>query len=644
MKKVLGLSLSALMVAGLAGCSNEPALSSDYTYVYSTDLDNMDYTYTDKATDHDHNVNFVEGLLENDSFGNFVGAAATKWESNDDATVWTFKIREGVKWMTATGDEYADVTAHDWVTGLHHAADFDSKTVTLVQGIIENLDAYMNGEASWEEVGVKAIDDYTLEYRLSESVPYFYTMATYTILYPINEEFLLSKGTGCALGRENADRQTCKFGAVQPDSILYSGPFVLSTVDAKAKISYTKNQNYWDAGNVFVDNVNLIYYEASDPYGIMQGYENGNYVAAPLRGDWADYDDYVEKYKDYLTLALPNPYAFGIIFNFNRVSSEHTEKSDAELAASHEALLNKNVRLAIQAGFDRVAYLSQRVSEEVALQNLRNFNGVPRLVTTSDGKAYVELVEAAYKELTGEEKDLDDGQDPFYNPDKAKEYIAKAEADGIKFPIYLDLPTAEDDGEIWKNQAKSMADSISKATDGKIVIRPTYMPMEEVEKLCYFAETPADTDYDLNTQTAWGPDYQDPKTFVDIFNVHDGAFNHLNGFYPQGRDAASDAASKAAGYDKYQELADAADAIKGDNDARYAAYAKADAYLLAEGLWIPMQMQTRSYRVSKVVPFTAPYSVSGNGGSKLKYVKVQVEPVTAEAYNKAKAEWEKGSN
>ena len=646
MKKFLKVSLTTLMALSLAACggNNDVELAKEYTYVYSTDIDNMDYTYTDKASDHEHNVNFVEGLLETDRYGNYVGAGAESYKSENDATVWTFNIRKGIKWYTAEGQEYADYTAHDFVTGLHHAADFGSQTLPLVQPIIKNLDAYVKGQATWEEVGVKAIDDYTLQYTLNESVPYFYTMTTYTILYPINEEFLLAQGSGCKFGIENASRPDCGFGAVKPDSILYSGPYVLEKADAKSAITYVKNENYWDAENVFLDKISYYYYDGQDNTAIMEGFEDGTYVAAALSAAWDKtyYNEKAEKYADYLTLPMPNGYAFGIIMNYNRVSSKYTSKDAAEVARTTEALANKNVRLAIQAAFDRISYLSQGMVEEVAIANLRNINGVPKLVATSDGTAYVDLVEEAYKELTGEAKQLDDGQDPFYNPDKAKAYVAAAEKDGIKFPITLDMPTGNDRGDTLKLQAASMANSIKEATDGKIIINPVYMPYDDVMNACYYAETAGDTDYDINTTTAWGPDFVDPKTFVDIFNLKDGAFNHLNGFYPQGEDAASDAHAEAAGFGEYQKLLEAADTIKNDNDARYKAYAKADAYLLAEGLWIPLHMRSRNYRVTKVVPFSGAYAVAGTSDYKMKYIQVQVDPVTAEQYNNAKAEWEKG--
>ena len=105
---------------------------------------------------------------------------------------------------------------------------------------------------------------------------------------------------------------------------------------------------------------------------------------------------------------------------------------------------------------------------------------------------------------------------------------------------------------------------------------------------------------------------------------------------------ADDDIKKEVGFYEYEELYRAADAIKSDMDARYAAYAKADAYLLAHALYIPTSMQTRSMRVTHVVPFSAPYS-SGVSQYKLKGMYLQEDMVETAAYEIAKAAWEAGN-
>ena len=141
-----------------------------FNTVFSTDLETLDYTVSQRQTNSDHFTNFVDGLLENDSLGNLVPALAESWEVSEDGLTYTYKIREGVQWLDSEGNEYgAEVTAHDWVTGVKHAVDKKSETLYIIANSIVGLSDYIEGKTSdFETVGVKAIDDYTLEYTLNQ--------------------------------------------------------------------------------------------------------------------------------------------------------------------------------------------------------------------------------------------------------------------------------------------------------------------------------------------------------------------------------------------------------------------------------------------------------------------------------------------
>lgn len=649
MKKLLGLSLSFLVALTLVGCSSNGGtqttgdLADSYTVTYYTEnLDSMDYVATNKANNHMHNVNFVEGLLENDQYGNYIGAVAEDYSANEDSTVWTFNLRQGVKWVQATGEEYAEVTAHDFVTGMRHAVDANSELLSLVDGLIVGLRDYEAGNVEWEEVGVKALDDYTLEYTLTEPTPYFYTYATYPILYPINQTFLESKG--CPVGE--AKSHTCEFGTTSPDSILYSGPFILTANDSKSKIAYAKNESYWDKDNVFLNTITYIYDDGSDKYSGINGFKNGQYSAAGLDASWADYANYVEEYADYITMTESNAYSFGIQWNFNRVNYNLTAKTtQAEKDAAQDAIHNTNVRLAVQAAFDTKAYMAVNMEEETALANLRNLNGVPNLVSTSDGTPYVTLVEEAYKELTGLDVDLGDGHAAFYNPDKAMDYINAAKEDGIEFPVRFDLLCISDGGQGYIDRANSLKASVEEATEGNIIIDIVLEPGDVVTDVAFNMTDPAtQADYDFNTQAGWGPDYLDPSTFTDVFSVsRNGAFMPNIGMLTEGKTSAEVAKineiAEQIGLTEYDRLNDEARAIVDDLDARYEAFAKVDAYLLANGLYLPVSMQTRGLKVTKVVPFTKPYALGGTGEYKLKFMKVQNDMVTKAQWEEAQAAW-----
>lgn len=641
MKKVLGLSLSALMVASLAGCSGK-ITSLDYVNRYTSDPSNMDYVTTALQADHEHNANFVDGLLENDPTGKFVGALAESWEMNEDATEFTFKLRKGVQWVTSEGEVYAELNAKDFVTGLQHAADFNSGTSWLVMGLVKNYSEYLAGEVEFSEVGVEAVDDYTVKYTLNYSAPYFYTFGSYNILMPINEEFLNSKGEGCKLGAP--DKATCSFGSVDPSSILYNGGYILSSLSPKSEITYKANPNYWDKDHVYIQNVTLIYDDGSDPYAGIVGFENGTYASASLSTSWGDFDTYKEKYADYYYTTLPNSTNFGILFNFNRTDYAHTSHTtDADKANTKAALLNYNFRAAFRAAFDRVAYLSTSTPKEVAIDMLRNVTSVPNLVTTEDGKEFGELVNAAYAEMTGETVNLADGQDPWLNPEKAMEYINAAKADGIQFPVTLDMPTLGTSKRLV-TQCQSMKDSVEKNTQGNIIINVIQMDYDTLVDACYGVEVADDADYDINSFTGWGPDYPDPKTFMDLYSITEGSYMPTFGLHTlddQNYNSTDAAAMEAIGLDEYEKMYQAAKAITDDTTARYEAFAKCDAKIIAEVLYIPCHMDARGYVVTKVVPFTKSYSQTGISEYKYKFMQVQEDMVTKEQYDKAYDEWQK---
>lgn len=648
MKKLFTLLFCALLATTLVGCGNSDSgktgNNSELVVATSRELSTMDYVLTALVTDHEINANLVDGLLENDNYGHLVGALAETWESNEDATVWTFHLRPGVKWVTNTGEEYAEVVADDFVTGLRHGAEFESGVAWLLMGTIKGYSEYMNSDFSdeaWEQVGIKALDDYTVEYTMEVSTPYFASMTTYSVLYPINRTFLESKGAGCALGAP--DSSTCEFGTVALDSILYNGGYILTKNDSKSSAVLTKNQSYWDAEHVYLEKVTRIYDDGQDPYSIIKGFEQGTYASATLNPTWEDYDSYVEKYADNTYYSLPNPSVFGVVFNFGRrVFNETNYADDLTLRQNtRDAVLNENFRKALRAAFDRVSYLSISAPKDLATATLRNINNFPEAGLTSDGKGYHTLVEEAYTELTGETVNLQDGQDPWYNPEKAMEYIEAAKADGIQFPVHLDMLVIETSDRLVK-QANSMKQSVEAATEGNIIIELVLRSEDTVRAIAFENMDPYQSDYDISTFTGWSPDYEDPKSFIDIYSPTTGYYMTPVGLGTVDFDGnvADLEIKEKVGLMDYEEAYRAADAITDDMDARYKAFAKADALLISNAFFLPGQQETRSQTVSRIVPFTKCHSVTGISEFKYKGIQLQDDIVTTEQYNTAKADWE----
>ena len=678
MKKLLVALLALLMVLTLTACGKkdeapvtggeEPTVeeatfdvnavdvsslklanTKEYVYSDSREVASMDYLVTALASDHQYNVNFVDGLVICDRYGAYQPAVAESWTANEDATVWTFKLKKGVKWVTAAGDEYGEVTAEDFVTGLRHAAEFQSGTayvVSSVEGFSDYMSAGDYSDEAWAKVGVKAVDDYTVEYTLNAPTPYFYTQVEYTVFYPVNKTFLESKGDGCKLG--TPDTNSCTFGQATPDSILYNGAYILSSFDVKSQTVMVKNPAYYAADEVYLEKVTVIYDEGSDPYEMIRSFEQNVYAYAGLSTQWGDevFNEMMAKYDGYVNPTLSNYYAFGIVFNYNRVTYENTAHADdADKENTKAAIRNENFRLAMKSAFDAQAYLEVSAPTEIAKATLRNINGVPNLVSTSDGTLYGTLVEDAYEEITGTRVSLADGQWPWLSKENALAYIEAAKADGITFPVHVDMLVIETSDRLTK-QGLSFKQSIEENTDGQIIVDLIMRDQDTVQNIAYYSESWDEADYDISTFTGWGPDYVDPKSFVEIYSPVDGYYMHSCGLTDKGATqsddfGADDELKTQLGFYEYEDLYRAADAITDDLDARYKAFAKADAYLLAHGLYIPTSMQTRSARVSHIVPFSAPYS-SGVSQYKYRGVQLQEDVVTTEQYQAAMAAWEKG--
>ncbi|WP_071130135.1 peptide ABC transporter substrate-binding protein [Enterococcus timonensis] len=611
-------------------------LQSSYSYVYSTDPTTFDYTFSSRTTNSTHYANFVEGLLENDQYGNLVGAGAESWEVSEDGLTYTYKLREGNKWVDSQGNEYADVTANDYVAGLKHAADAQSETLYLVAGSVVGLADYADGTNSdFSQVGVKAVDDYTVEYTLNAPEPFWNSKTTYGILFPVNEEFLNEQG-------EN-------FGAPVADSILYNGPFLLTNFTAKSVIEYTRNEAYWDNENVFLDDIKYTFYDGSDPSSLFKGFDDGTYGMARVFPNDAGFADVEAKYGDDIIWSQTGGTTYNMTFNLNRATYNATTKDEAQQEDTRTAILNKQFRQALQFALDKTTYNSQNVGAEGAEKSLRN-TFVPGEFVTIDGKNYGDTVETELAALdpVWEGVDLADGQDGYYDQDKAKEVFAVAKealsAENVEFPIHLDLPMVET-SEINVNQAKSLKKSIEDTlgTDN-VVVDIQLLSEDAFNAATYDATTGSASDFDISTASGWGPDYTDPSTYLNIYNAETGDMLQTLGLDAtvnvQGEDAGA-VAKEAVGFATYDQLLDDAAAITDDLDARYTAYAKAEAWLLDAVIQVPIRADGGTPSLSRQIPFIKSYGWAGISDLKFKNVKIGQDPITTAEYEDALATWEK---
>lgn len=680
MKKFLALLLAVVMVLSLAACGSEapaPAPTEapaeqpaetpaeqpaeeptaepveEYTgpdtfsMIANFDITTLDYVYNNKSSNGDYVNNFVEGLLTQDNHGKLVPGMASEWSCNDDASEWYFTIRDDAVWSTSAGEEYDAVTAEDFVTGLKHAVDSKSETLGLVADLIVGLREYSNGTGKWEDVGIKA-DGNQLTYTLTGPCGYFDGMTTYTILWPINAEFLESKGSD--------------FGAVEPDSILYNGCYILSSLVPAQEVRFDANPNYYDAKNVFVQHVVVTYSDGKDPAQQFNMFVNGEVTSTTVNQSLPEVvAKAAELYPDNQYKSMTTATSYWGAFNWDRQlyalyndpSVSTTSKTDAQKADAKAAILNADFRRAVYAAYSAHAVEAITLGEEHADGVIRNTLVPYTFAMTTDGRSYGSIVEKYAAELVADYEgiDLNDGHDAWYNPELAKTFAERAKealGDSVsEWPIHIDVPVYAA-SENQKNMQLAMKKSIEDAIGDYAVIDLQFLEGNSSVYYSSFYNMPTgeENSIDLVFDAGWGPDYGDPLTYLHCFDIHDGDMLNYSGINieSQGQSDEQKAVLETLGLNEVQEIVDQATAATGDE--RIELFAKAEAMLLTNGILRPYSTSGANISISKVKPFTVGYGLYGQAAYNqvpyFKYMQLLDEPVTTAEYEAAKEAWMAG--
>ena len=632
-KRLIGTGLVLATGILLSACGQSNTDTSTYSSTFSANPTTFNYLLDYYADNTAVITNLVDGLLENDSYGNLVPALAEDWSVSSDGLTYTYKLRKDAKWYTADGEEYASVKAQDFVTGIKYAADNKGQAMDLIQNSIKGLNDYVTGVTNdFSTVGVKALDDYTVEYTLTRPEPYWNSKTTNSILFPVNEEFLKSK-----------DKD---FGTLTPDSILYNGPYLLKDFTSKSSIEYVKNPHYYDHDKVTIEKVKLAYFDGSDQEMTIRNFESGAYSIAGVYPNSSNYAKTKEKYQDNIVYSLQDKTSWYFNFNVNRKTYNHTAKTtDEQKKSAQTAILNKNFRQAINFGIDRTAYSAQSNGEEAASKTLRNTLVPPTFVQVGD-KTFGEVTASKLVNYGTEWSgiNLADAQDAYFNKEKAQAKFAEAkkelEAQGVTFPIHLDVPVDQTNKNAVSgmNSVKQTLETVLGSDN--IVIDVQQLSTDDFGNVAFLAPNPAARDYDLNFD-GWVGDYQDPSTYLDPFNAETGFYLKIFGL-----DAKEDQELiKSLGLDIYTKLLKEADAENKDVAKRYEKYAEAQAWMIDNSLVMSAMSNGGTASVTKVTPFTRAYSLVGikGDGNNYKYMRLQKDPVTKKQFDEAKAKWEEES-
>lgn len=662
MKKLLTVLIALFVLVGCAGNNDSQASAGEYkdtfNYVYTADLSTFDYIYNNKSTNGDIYNNGVEGLLTQDRYGTLAPGMAESWEQNDDATEWTFHLRKDAKWVNNNGEVYDDVKAEDFVTGLRHAAEFESLTLWLVGDVIVGLNDYVSGLCDWDAVGIETPDDYTVVYKMAAPTPYFPSMTTYSILFPVNKEFLESKGAGCALGAPNAEN--CTFGALEAEGILYNSAYVISNYTSKSVIEFTKNDNYWDAENVFIKNIKLTYTaDNDDPDYLYKMFKNGEVDSTGVRVANPEIKaDAEANFGDNMYISDTGTTCYWVALNVNR--SIYTSPTDPSKAVSPKAedpvaqastkaaLLNVNFRRAVMAAFSDHAYSAVSLGEELADGPSRNTLVAPTFCRIN-GAPYIDVLTEKLQAYEGyEDINLADGQDAYFDAAKAQAWLAKAKeelGDTVTYPIQLDTLCVST-SETSTNRALAEKQVIESTLGAENVqVNVISVDSDTYYDCWYYVELGSETNADLLFFGGWGPDYEDPRTYLNIFLPDNGDMIQNLGLNVKSVSTPEiEALKEEIGLREFGDLCAVADVITDDNDSRFTKYAEAEAYLLQLGLIRPMNTSGATVQISRMVPYTACYGNYGwasyNNVPIFKGMKIYGDKIqTTAEHESAKAAW-----
>ena len=550
------------------------------------ELESWNMLYTQKAEDANVVTNLWDGLLSFDRYGKVVPAIASSWEHNEDATVWTFHLRDDVDWVDCNGEVKAHLTSKDFLVGFEwvmNAIKNEANNTSMPNDTIVGAYEYYEltkeaGDAAadmtYEDmlaagVGIEAPDDYTLVFTCPSACPYFDTVAAYNSFYPVAPALIEELGVD---GFRSCDNTT----------MWYNGPYVVEEYIQGNTKSYIPNPNYYDAANVsrferFTvtmisdGSISLQLYQSRELDEVDLGESNITTIQS----------DPSNEYNQQLCEKRAKKFSYCFIFNYDKKNVDGTPDENW-----NKAIANKAFRQCFSKGMVLNKFFA-RYNPINPLKCENDFFTMKGLCYTSDGTDYTNLV-AKEMGLDGEAYDGKTMKRLRANngdiTELKKQAMEELSAIGVTFPVHCSYyilagsTSALDSATVLKQCFTDSFGDDFIVLDVNTFVSST---MKEVvaPKLQSF------------THMGWGADFGDPINFLTQIIVHDdNAYYSCNmtniaGIVNNG--PASYQKDLVAAYEKFTDLVNEGRAIVDDTDARYAAFAKAEAYFLDENLIFP---------------------------------------------------------
>ncbi len=615
MKKITSILLILLLSFNLVACSpkEEPANETvsdttaevvveqnanldTFTSVYYEEIPVLNPYNLTNTTEMKLTANTLEGLVENSPTGQYIPALADSWTSNEDFTIWTFNLKKGIKWVDYEGNETEyEITADDFVESMRYIAD-PKNTVTNVKMARDSIkgffdyywtiadikDGVITGNidevyATFNDVvGVKALDDYTLQYELDYPTPYFLSMLVTELFLPLEKAFVDQVGDDYGLS---------------PDKMLYNGAYYLSNWQRDKQISLIANPYYWDKENIKIQNINLLKVaDATTSLEMFKRSEIDNVSISGLQLESIKGSDY----ENNIFTDMNTTVNYWFSLNFESPNPEFNAFID-----------NDNFRKALYHGLDRTV-LQQVFDAYNPASNLTNTVIPYNAVFDNEGNDYTN-----YPAL----KPYKDAGEETYNPELAKEYMSKAIAE------------IAPDGKIKGVEAGTvdMKPITSYDVDGMLPITITFVDSKDSDNIM-LAEL-----FELTLEETFGTDVVDVvlaqfsnSKYDDVIQpgFYDIAYDSFSFKYADpeaqlGRLITEGSVNDGRYSDtEFDAMIEAAGA-ENDLNKRYELFSKAEAYFLDKAYIIPYKAAGGGYTMSRTDQFKTPYG--GFGITRFKY-------------------------
>ncbi len=595
--------------------------------VITRELETFNILNSQRAEDSENLTNIADPLLEADTYGKLVPAIAEEWGTEDGGLTWTFTIREGVKWADINGSEKGDLTAEDFATGLEWILNFhknDSSNTSMPIEMIKGAEEYYEwtktlsadeakalvaGEGSKfrEMVGLE-VDGNKLIYHCITEKPYFDTVATYNCLYPLSQAMVDELG-----GADNVK-------AMNNENMWYSGAYTMTSYIQNNEKTFTKNPLYWDKEAKLFDTITIKMVESLDV--AYQLYQSGEIDYVQLSESQVNTisKDANNPFHDYLVPDILSPYSYQFHFNFDKNKEDGTSDTNW-----NTAIANKAFRQAWYYGLNLENYY-KRSNPLTPYVGENNFYTMKGLVYTSDGTEYTELV----REEMGLAKS--DGTkmvrlDTAKAAELKKQAMTELTALGVTFPVEIDYyvssgnQTALDTANVLKQIfSDGLGDDFVKFNIKTFV---SSLRKEVIEPHLHSIVI-----------NGWGADYGDPQNYLgqEVYG-NDNAYYSANYSYINKVTKETPANKELlAAYKEYSKLVAEADSITTDLDARYKAYAKAEAFMLENCFVVPAQYQ-QMVALAKYDNTSRMNAKFGIQNEKLKNIRTNANGYTTEEMN-----------